>query len=73
MAMNVRRIETLVWVLLYGGIVGASVGWFVTDEDVALGLGLQIVGGVAAAVGALLIWVRSRHPDAPVAPKGAKR
>lgn len=71
--MNVRRIETLVWVLLYGGIVGASLGWFVAEEDATLGLVLQVAGGVAAAVGVLLIWVRSRQPDAPATPEGAQR
>jgi len=58
--MNTNRIETLVWVLVYGGLLAIGLGIAVQRSDAALGWGLVIAGGIAAALGVVLIWVRSR-------------
>lgn len=58
-------LENLIWVLIYGGIVLASVGWFVDDDRETLGLALQITGAVAAVIGVVLIAVRARLPGGP--------
>jgi hypothetical protein len=70
-ALKAARIEIITWVLIFGGLAGASLGLFVSrqPDGVALG-GLFIIGGlVAVALGIVLIVVRSRMPAPPVAPK----
>ena len=58
--MSAQRIETLTWVLIYGGLVSLSLGWFVGPQQGPWGE-LMIVGGfIAAAAGVVLIVVRSR-------------
>ena len=55
-----KRLEKWVWILIYGGLLGASLGWFVEARSAALGLALMIGGGAVAAAGVALIFVRSR-------------
>jgi hypothetical protein len=58
--MSTQRIETLTWALIYGGLVSASLGWFVTAQPGPWGE-LMIGGGVVAAVvGTVLIFVRAK-------------
>jgi hypothetical protein len=58
--MPTQRIETLTWVLIYGGLLSLSLGWFVTPLRGPWGE-LLMVGGIGAAVvGVVLIVVRSR-------------
>lgn len=59
-AMKPQTVEKLVWVLVYGGIVLAALGYFVARTDENMGLVMQLVGGVGVAAGVLLIWWRSR-------------
>ncbi len=62
--MRNARLETLIWVLIYGGLLALCLGIFVLRQGGALGWALLIGGGVAAAVGAALIAVRAgRDPD----------
>jgi hypothetical protein len=58
--VSTRTVETLIWVLIYGGLIGACLGLFVERQNFALGWSFVVTGGIAAAAGALLIWVRSR-------------
>lgn len=68
MAMTrAARLEVLVWVLIYGGLLTAITGVFVTRQDPP---GVHWIGGllmgaglVAALAGAVLIYVRSRMED----------
>lgn len=61
---NTARLEALVWVLIYGGLLLAALGFFVARADGpegnVLGGTLMTGGGIAAAAGVVLIWVRSR-------------
>jgi hypothetical protein len=58
--MPTQRIETLTWVLIYGGLISMSLGWFVTPTKGPWGE-LMISGGIVAAiVGVVLIFVRSK-------------
>jgi hypothetical protein len=58
--MSAQRIETWTWVLIYGGLLSLSVGWFVTPRQGPWGE-LMIGGGlIAAVVGIVLIVVRSK-------------
>jgi hypothetical protein len=58
--MSKQRIETLVWVLIYGGMLGLIAGWFVQESLAALGWTLMLGGAGLAASGAALIFLRSR-------------
>ena len=58
--MTRGKLETLVWVLIYGGLLGASLGWFMRPQSDALGWTLIAGGGVVTAIGSALIFVRSR-------------
>ena len=54
------RLERMVWVLIYGGLLGIVLGHFVAETDQALAYSLAIGGGIAVVVGIVLIVVRSR-------------
>ncbi len=58
--LNKLRVERLVWILVYGGLLALVLGMFVQRYDRPLADILQIGGTIVACTGALLIWVRSR-------------
>jgi hypothetical protein len=58
--INKLRVERLVWILVYGGLLALVLGMFVQRYDRLLADILQIGGTIVAGAGALLIWVRSR-------------
>jgi hypothetical protein len=58
--MTKKKLEAWVWVLIYGGMLGASFGWFIQPRSAALGWTLMVAGGVVAAIGVVLIFVRAR-------------
>jgi hypothetical protein len=64
-AMNPKLLEALAWVLIYGGLLAASVGWFVLATRPVLGGSVLTAGGLSAAVGVVLIYLRSRIKDLP--------
>jgi hypothetical protein len=58
--MSAQRIETLTWVLIYGGLLSLSLGWFLTPQQGPWGE-LLVSGGIVAAIaGVVLIVVRSK-------------
>lgn len=63
--MKPARVETLVWVLIYGGLAVLILGLWVSGTDAAVGQVVAWAGGLLALVGVLLIWVRSRMPGGP--------
>ena len=69
--MGVRRIEKWTWLLIYGGLLLASLGLFVLRGAVGnAGMGwAMVVGGVVGlGVGVVLVVLRSRMPDVPELP-----
>ncbi len=54
------RIQKLVWVLIYAGLLTVFVGLSTLRTDEPLGHWLVAGGAAAAAVGVLLIYLRSR-------------
>ncbi len=58
--MNASKLETWVWVLIYGGLLVVVLGLAVEGSDFPLGWSMVITGGIAAAAGVVLIFVRSR-------------
>ncbi len=63
--MSARKVETWVWVLVYGGMIVLGVGLAVQGSDAATGWLIACAGGVLVALGALLVWVRSRMRSEP--------
>jgi hypothetical protein len=62
--MTNATLEKLAWVLIYSGLLILCLGLFVHRTSVPsapLGWALMIAGGLDAAAGAVLIWVRSRR------------
>jgi formate hydrogenlyase subunit 3/multisubunit Na+/H+ antiporter MnhD subunit len=57
------QVETLAWVLIYGGLLVLVLGlsWQRTDD--AWGWSLVVAGGCVAAAGAVLVGVRSKMKD----------
>jgi hypothetical protein len=55
-----QTVETMVWVLIYGGLLVVALGLSIQRRDAALGWGVATIGGVAAVAGAVLVYVRSR-------------
>ena len=62
--MNVatERIETLVWVFIYGGLFLVALGAALHRAGQGLGVISIAGGGAFIVVGAVLVWVRSRLP-----------
>jgi hypothetical protein len=53
-------IERLIWILIYVGLFAAVLGAAMLSRSAAAGGTLITVGGVLAAGGVILIWIRSR-------------
>jgi hypothetical protein len=62
MPMSNARLEALIWTLIYAGLLLACLGIFVWRGATALGVAFVAVGAVTSAIGAVLIWVRSKRP-----------
>jgi hypothetical protein len=58
--MKPSTLETLIWVLIYGGLLVLSLALFVARRSDGIGTALAVVGGACTAAGAVLIYVRSR-------------
>ena len=60
--MSPGRVQALVWVFIYSGLLMLALGLFVLRHDATLGWVLVLLGSVDAWVGVVLIVVRSRMP-----------
>ena len=58
--VNLKRIQQLIWVLIYGGLLTLVLGLSVERQDDALGWSMVVGGGCIALFGVVLIFVRSR-------------
>jgi uncharacterized membrane-anchored protein YitT (DUF2179 family) len=68
--MKTSTVDTLIWVLIYGGLLAVGLGLYVQRTESTLGTTVVAVGGVVAAIGFGLIYVRSRmKDDNPSAPE----
>ena len=64
--MKTSTVDTLIWALVYGGLILVGLGFSVQRADNGLGYGLAIVGSLATVVGFALIYVRSRMKELPL-------
>ena len=56
----IARLHTLIWILIYAGLLTLVLGLSAARIDPAIGWSLVVGGSVMATVGFFLIWVRSR-------------
>lgn len=63
--MSNAALQKLIWVLIYGGLLGVVLGLSIQKSDDPLGWSIVVGGALSAAVGAVLLFVRSRRKDAP--------
>lgn len=57
---SIARLQQLIWILIYGGLLTLVLGLSVQRMDDALGWSMVVAGSVVAAIGVVLIYVRSR-------------
>jgi hypothetical protein len=60
--MTAPKLETWIWVLLYGGLLAVSLGVFVLLRGGLLAWPLLGAGTVAVLLGLVFIVIRSRMP-----------
>ncbi|HEX6706551.1 MAG TPA: hypothetical protein VF169_17460 [Albitalea sp.] len=63
--MKTTTVDKLIWILMYGGLLGVGLGLSVQRSDEVLGWSLAVIGGVVASLGAVLVAVRARMKDSP--------
>lgn len=63
--MKTTTLDKLIWILIYGGLLGVCLGFSVQRSDAALGYAVIAAGSVTAVSGFALIYVRSRVKDVP--------
>ena len=57
---RLARMETAIWVLIYGGLLTLLVGMFMSRQNSGSGFALVLAGSLVTACGAVLVVVRSR-------------
>jgi 4-hydroxybenzoate polyprenyltransferase len=62
---NLMRLDKVIWTLVFGGLLLLGPGVALQRAGEAWGWLVIVVGALAAAVGIVLVWVRSRMPDTP--------
>ncbi len=62
---TLSRVQWLVWVAIYGGLLAISVASFLGEGDSSLATAMYVVGSVLVAVGIILIYIRSRLRESP--------
>ena len=62
-ARTLARLDKLIWALIFGGLLVLVLGIASHDEARTAGWSLSVLGGIVAAVGFVLIYVRSRLPQ----------
>ena len=63
--MSNTALQKLIWVLIYGGLIGVVLGSSIQKADDPLGWSIVVGGALSAVAGAVLLFVRSRRKDAP--------
>ncbi len=57
---NLKRLQALIWVLIYGGLLTLVLGLSMDRTDDVTGWPIVVSGGGLALLGVVLIYVRSR-------------
>jgi urea transporter len=57
------RMERIIWVLIYGGLLTLVLAWFTENTQATSATGLYAVGAVALAMGLAVFYLRSLHKE----------
>jgi hypothetical protein len=57
---TLKRLDVLVWALIYGGLLLLVLGIASHDETAIAGWSMTILGGLSALAGIILLLVRAR-------------
>ena len=63
--VGLMRLETLIWALIYGGLLTLVLGGFLSRGQDGSGVGVMIAGGLLVLIGVILMYVRSRLREEP--------
>jgi hypothetical protein len=63
LSLTKARVDVLIWVMLYAGLVLLGLGLAVRRVDDGLGWGIALAGIAIGLLGAALVWVRSRMKE----------
>jgi hypothetical protein len=61
--LSAARLDVLIWTLIYGGLLAAGLGIALARNGEHYGVGIAIASALVVAIGAVLVWVRSRLPE----------
>ncbi|MES2363325.1 MAG: hypothetical protein V4646_16260 [Pseudomonadota bacterium] len=61
----IARLQALIWILIYGGLLTLVLGLSVQRTSDPIGWSMVVGGALVAALGAVLIYVRSRLKTGP--------
>ena len=59
------RLQWLVWIAIYGGLLTISIASFLGSGDSETATLMYVIGGVLVAAGILMIYIRSRLRESP--------
>lgn len=62
---SIARLHQLIWALIYGGLLTVVLGLSVRRTSDPIGWSMVVVGGLVAALGVVLIYVRSKMKTEP--------
>lgn len=54
------RLQWLVWIAIYGGLLVISVASFLGQDESTTAMAMYVAGGMLVAAGIVLIYIRSR-------------
>jgi hypothetical protein len=57
------RMERLIWILIYGGLLTLVLAWFTENTQATSATGLYAVGTVALAMGVAVFYLRSLQKE----------
>ena len=63
--VGLMRLETLIWVLIYGGLLTLVLGGFMARDQDGAGVQIMVGGSLLVLMGAGLMYVRSRLREEP--------
>ena len=63
MKRSTARYDQIVWILIFGGLIALGPGFALLRAGESWGWLVVGAGGTAAAVGVVLVYLRSRMPD----------
>ncbi|HSV81200.1 MAG TPA: DUF308 domain-containing protein [Ramlibacter sp.] len=72
-ARTLARLDTLIWALIFGGLLTLVLGVASHDETRIGGWSLTVLGTLAAAAGVVLIAVRARLGEPSPEPNSQKK